>query len=192
MRIKSIADRTPESIRSVAVAAALLGSLALVACGGASSSGGGSAKSTEGAAHPLLGAAGPDFTQKTVKDGKAVSFHALRGKVTIVDFWATWCGPCKQSFPKLQDLSAKYKASGLEIVGISEDDEPQGIPTFADSLGAKFSLAWDEGKSIASKWKPKSMPTTFVVDKQGVVRFVHFGYHDGEELEIEKEIKGLL
>lgn len=165
--------------------------LPVVACGG----GGGAeapASSPGGAAHPLLGSSGPDFTQKTVKDGKAVSFHDLRGKVTIVDFWATWCGPCKQSFPKLQELSTKYRANGLEIVGISEDDEPQGIPPFADSLGAKFSLAWDEGKAIASKWHPKSMPTTFIVDRKGVVRFVHFGYHDGEELEIEKEIKELL
>jgi cytochrome c biogenesis protein CcmG/thiol:disulfide interchange protein DsbE len=165
--------------------------LPLVACGGA----GGSeapANGPGGVGHPLIGSSGPDFTQKTVKGGKAVSFHDLRGKVTIVDFWATWCGPCKQSFPKLQDLNARYKPSGLEIVGISEDDEPQGIPTFADSLGAKFSLAWDEGKAIASKWHPKSMPTTFIVDRQGVVRFVHFGYHDGEELEIEREVKSLL
>lgn len=171
--------------------ALLVGPLVLlIGCGGAGGAAG-SAASPDGSAHPLLGNAGPDFTQKTVS-GKAVSFHALKGKVAIVDFWATWCGPCKQSFPKLQSLNTKYAARGLEVVGISEDDEPQGISPFADSLGAKFSLAWDEGKAIASKWHPKSMPTTFVVDRQGVVRFVHFGYHEGEELEIEKEIKGLL
>jgi cytochrome c biogenesis protein CcmG/thiol:disulfide interchange protein DsbE len=172
--------------------AGLVGALVtLAACGGASGSAG-SAASPEGSAHPLLGSTGPDFTQKAVSDGRAVSFHDLRGKVAIVDFWATWCGPCKQSFPKLQSLSTKYRARGLEIVGISEDDEPQGIHPFADSLGAKFSLAWDEGKTIAAKWRPKSMPTTFIVDRRGVVRFVHFGYHEGEELEIEKEINGLL
>jgi cytochrome c biogenesis protein CcmG/thiol:disulfide interchange protein DsbE len=172
--------------------ARLLGALVLfVGCGGAGAATG-SAASADGSAHPLLGNAGPDFTQKTVSGGRSVSLRALRGKVAIVDFWATWCGPCKQSFPKLQSLNTKYAARGLEIVGISEDDEPQGISPFADSLGAKFSLAWDEGKAIASKWHPKSMPTTFIVDRQGVVRFVHFGFYEGEELDIEKEIKGLL
>jgi cytochrome c biogenesis protein CcmG/thiol:disulfide interchange protein DsbE len=169
----------------------VLACLLATGCGGAAGSGP-SPSSPAGAAHPLIGASGPDFTQKTVRDGKAVSLHALRGKVAIVDFWATWCEPCKKSFPKLQELNTKYKANGLEIVGISEDDDPQGIPTFADGLGARFSLAWDDGKAIASKWRPKSMPTTFVLDRQGVVRFVHFGYHDGEELEIEKEVKSLL
>ena len=184
----STTHRTFVRLQALSLAATVL---AATACGGASA-GDAPAKSAEGAPHPLIGNAGPDFTQKTVRDGKAVSFNALKGKVAIVDFWATWCGPCKQSFPKLQDLNAKYGAHGLTIVGISEDDEPGGIPTFADSLGAKFPLAWDDGKAIASKWKPKSMPTTFIVDRQGIVRFVHFGYHDGEELEIEKEIKGLL
>ena len=164
----------------------LTASLAFQACGGAPANG------PAGETHPLVGAAGPDFAQKGVKGGRSVSLHGLRGKVTIVDFWATWCEPCKKSFPKLEELNSKYKANGLEIVGISEDDDPGGIPTFADALGAKFSIAWDEGKAIASKWRPKSMPTTFVVDRQGVVRFVHFGFHDGEELEIEKEVKGLL
>jgi cytochrome c biogenesis protein CcmG/thiol:disulfide interchange protein DsbE len=172
----------------IAVLAASLGSQA---CGGAASPDAPS-KTAAGEAHPLLGAAGPDFSRKGVTGSKDVSLHALRGKVAIVDFWATWCEPCKKSFPKLEELNSKYKANGLEIVGISEDDDPGGIPTFAGALGARFSIAWDENKAIASKWRPKSMPTTFVVDRQGVVRFVHFGYHDGEEIEIEKEVKGLL
>ena len=110
----------------------------------------------------------------------------------LVDFWATWCEPCKKSFPKLQEINVKYKASGLEIVAISEDDENQGIPEFGTTYGAKFPLLWDDGKAIAGKWQPKSMPATFIVDRKGVVRFVHLGYHDGEEAEIEKEVKSLL
>ncbi|MBX3192112.1 MAG: TlpA family protein disulfide reductase [Labilithrix sp.] len=113
------------------------------------------------------------------------------GKVTIVDFWATWCEPCKKSFPKLQELYVKYKASGLEIVAISVDDEKGGIPEFAKTHGAKFPVGWDDGKKIADKWKPANMPSTYVVGKDGVVKHVHRGYHDGEEAEIEKEIKAL-
>ncbi|MGH7329010.1 MAG: TlpA family protein disulfide reductase, partial [Polyangiaceae bacterium] len=116
----------------------------------------------------------------------------LSGKVVVVDFWATWCGPCKKSFPKLQELNVKYKASGLEIVGISEDDDKGGIADFGSTLGAKFFIGWDQDKSIAGKWHVEAMPTSFVIDKKGIVRFVHAGYHDGDEAEIEKEIKGLL
>jgi len=116
-----------------------------------------------------------------------------QGKVVFVDFWATWCGPCKESFPKLQELYTKYAASGLEIVGVSEDDENQGIAEFGQAHGnAKFPIGWDNGKSIAGQYKPPTMPTTFVVDKNGIVRFVHVGYHDNDQAELEKELKGLL
>jgi thiol-disulfide isomerase/thioredoxin len=166
---------------------------ALAACGGAtSSSEGPSAPSGSGETHPLLGKRGPEFSQKTVIGASTVSMHDLNGKVAIVDFWATWCDPCRKSFPKLEQLNAKYAGSGLKIVGISEDDDKSGIPAFASDLGAKFPLVWDENKTIASKWQPKSMPTTFIVDRTGTVRFVHLGYHDDEEAVIEREIKSLL
>jgi peroxiredoxin len=116
----------------------------------------------------------------------------MQGKVVLVDFWATWCEPCKKSFPKLQELNVKHRPSGLVVVGISEDDDKSGINDFAANYGAKFPLGWDEGKKIAEKWQPKSMPASFVVDRKGVVRFAHLGYHDGDEVEIEKEVKSLL
>ena len=116
---------------------------------------------------------------------------ASSGKVLIVDFWATWCEPCKKSFPKLQDLYTRYKTSGMDLIAVSEDDENTGITDFGNNFGAKFPIVWDGGKAIAGKWQPKSMPSTFIVDKNGIVRFVHLGYHDGEEAEIEKEVKSL-
>ena len=115
------------------------------------------------------------------------------GKVTIVDFWATWCEPCKKSFPKLQELYVKYKSNGLEIVAVSVDDEKNGITDFAKTHGgAKFPVGWDDGKKLAEKWKPENMPTSYIVGKDGTVKFIHRGYHDGEENEVEKELKSLL
>jgi peroxiredoxin len=143
----------------------------------------------------LVGNPAPDFAVKIVSGAKGtVSLKSLRGKVVLVDFWGTFCEPCKKSFPKLQDLNTKYGASGLRIVGISEDeaDDKDKIPGFADTYGAKFTLGWDEDKSIARAYKPETMPSTFLIDKRGVVRFAHVGYHDGEELHIEKEVKELL
>jgi cytochrome c biogenesis protein CcmG/thiol:disulfide interchange protein DsbE len=176
---------------SVVTAVLAASCLVFAGCGGESSEGGG-AKSAKGGGHPLVGSAGPNFSAQSVNGKGKAAVKANDGKVLIVDFWATWCEPCKKSFPKLEDLYVKYKASGMEIVAVSEDDENEGIPSFGSSFGARFPLVWDNGKAIASKWQPKSMPSTFVVDRKGIVRFVHLGYHDGEEAEIEKEVKSLL
>jgi peroxiredoxin len=167
---------------------------AVFACGGAEDEGkGSSAASDKGG---LLGNPAPDFAVKPLSGNKAgtVSLKSLRGKVVLVDFWGTFCEPCKKSFPKLQDLNTKYGASGLQIVGISEDeaDDKDKIPGFASTYGAKFTLGWDEDKSIARAYKPETMPSSFIIDKRGVIRFAHVGYHDGEEVEVEKEIKELL
>ena len=165
--------------------------VALTGCGGGSASGDGAASGGEGK-HPLIGSPAPDFARNSVNGKGKVSVKGSSGKVLIVDFWATWCEPCKKSFPKLQDLFVKYKASGMDLIAVSEDDENSGISDFGNTFGSKFPLVWDDGKAVAGKWQPKSMPSTFIVDKNGVVRFVHLGYHDGEEAEIEKEVKSLL
>ncbi len=162
-------------------------------CGGGA---GGAAKGAESAeSADLVGNPAPEFTVKLLVGGKgSLSLAALRGQVVLVDFWGTFCEPCKKSFPKLQDLHAKYGGSGLRIVGISEDeaDDKDKISGFADTYGARFAIGWDEDKSIARSYKPQTMPSSFLIDKMGVVRFAHVGYHDGEEVEIEKEIKELL
>ena len=187
VRIPSMKTRT---IRSLGLA---LVSLPLIACGSAEA--GGSGASSGGESGGLVGNPAPDFSVKAVTNGSGtVSLKSLRGKVVLVDFWGTFCEPCKKSFPKLQDLNTKYSASGLRIVGISEDesDDKDKIPGFAGTYGAKFPLGWDEDKSIAKNYKPETMPSSFIIDKKGVVRCAHVGYHDGEEVEVEKEIKELL
>jgi len=167
--------------------------LALTACGGgdpdpknpatAKDSGGGDGKGVK------QGDKAPGFSFDSMNGAGKMAIAS--GKVTIVDFWATWCEPCKKSFPKYQELYVKYKASGLEIVAVSVDDDKGGIPEFVKTHGAKFPVGWDEGHKIADRWKPENMPSAYIVDKTGVVKFVHKGYHDGEENEIEKELKGL-
>jgi peroxiredoxin len=115
-----------------------------------------------------------------------------RGKVVVVHFWATWCEPCKRSFPKLQALFAKQQQNGLEIAGVSVDDDQTDVAAFAKRFGAKFPVGWDDGHRVSGQYKVESMPSTYIVDKDGVIRFVHQGYHDGEEAEIEREVRSLL
>ena len=77
------------------------------------------------------------------------------------------------------------------MIGISEDEpeDKDKIPEFVKTYGAKFAIGWDEDKSVARHYKPETMPSSFIVDRKGIVRFVHKGYHDGEEVSIEKELK---
>ena len=170
--------------------------LATAGCGaGATSSSGGGDSPSSGGGDAQVGKPAPDFSVKAVANAKGqLSLGDLKGKVVLVDFWGTFCEPCKKSFPKLQDLYTKYSSSGLRIVGISEDeaDDKAKIPDFASSFGAKFSLGWDEDKSAAHAYKPQTMPSSFIIDRKGVIRYAHVGYHDGEETQVEKEIKELL
>jgi cytochrome c biogenesis protein CcmG/thiol:disulfide interchange protein DsbE len=170
-------------------AAVLVASAA--SCGGSPERGSKSAADTGG----LVGNPAPDFQVKTVTGSKAtVSLKSLHGQVVLLDFWGTFCEPCKKSFPKLEALQRKYAGSGLRVVGISEDEDEDKdkIPGFADTYGAKFAVGWDADKAIARKYKPETMPSSFVIDKEGVVRFAHVGFHDGEEADIDREIRGLL
>jgi peroxiredoxin len=159
--------------------------------GDAKSGGGGGGKSEISCkGKPEVGKNASTFSLSSVNGGNKMGVE--KGKVTIVDFWATWCEPCKKSFPKYQELYVKYKASGLEIVAVSVDDEKKEIPDFIKTYGAKFPVGWDEGHKIADCYKPPNMPSAYVIDKNGIIKHVHNGYHDGEEKELEKEIKALL
>jgi peroxiredoxin len=182
-------------MRSIGFVFAGLVVLGAVGCGAAADTGGGGSDGDAPSSKGLVGRKAPDFSVAAVANGKgSVSLASLRGKVVLVDFWGTFCEPCKKSFPKLQDLYTKYSADGFTIVGISEDeaDDKDKIPGFASSFGAKFALGWDEDKTVAHAYKPQTMPSSFVIDKKGVVRYAHVGFHDGEETEVEKEIKDLL
>jgi peroxiredoxin len=152
-------------------------------------------KGGAGAASPdeaggLVGSAAPDFDLPAQAGESRATLAAAKGKVVLVDFWATWCAPCKASFPKYEALAKKH-AGELVVIGISEDDEADGIKGFAKETGATFTLAWDASKGVAGSYHPGSMPTSFIVDKNGLVRFTHAGYRDGDEKTIESEITSL-
>lgn len=115
-----------------------------------------------------------------------------KGRVVVVHFWATWCGPCQKTMPALQALYAKHQAQGLEVIAISVDDEEHGVGDFARQHGVKFPVGWDAGHALAEQWQVQTMPSTYVVDRAGNIAQRHGGFHDGEEAQIEREIEGLL
>jgi peroxiredoxin len=163
--------------------------LAVVACAGVERG------AESGPASGLVGNPAPAFQVTAVTAPKGpVALKDLHGQVVLLDFWGTFCEPCKKSFPKFEALNEKYRSRGLRILGISEDEpeDKDKIPAFARTYGARFSLAWDEDRVVARRYNPETMPSSFLIDKNGIVRFVHVGFHDGEEVDVENEVRGLL
>ncbi|HEY8072909.1 MAG TPA: TlpA disulfide reductase family protein [Labilithrix sp.] len=164
-----------------------------MACGGTKqdaktpASGGGDSK--DGAVE--VGKHAPDLSIQTVNGQGSISLDSLQGKVAVIDFWATWCGPCKQSFPKLESLSKRH-AGKVVIVGVSVDDDKDGVVPFAKANGASFPIGWDDGHAIANRWHVETMPTTVILDSTGTVRYIHAGYHDDEPEQVDKELLGLV
>jgi thiol-disulfide isomerase/thioredoxin len=149
------------------------------------------AASSEGGEQLSVGSAAPDLSIQTINGKGKISNDSLKGQIAIIDFWATWCEPCKTAFPKLEEISKKH-AGKVEIVGISVDDEQGNVATFAKENGATFAIGWDEGHSLAERWKVKAMPTTVILDPSGTVRHVHAGFHADEPELIAKELTALL
>ena len=137
------------------------------------------------------GAKAPEIALKDLS-GKTIDLASLAGKVVILDFWATWCAPCREEMPELQKFYKKYHGKGLEIVGISVDKAPDGIKDFVSKLKVTFPIVHDQGHKVADKYSPPRMPSSYIVDRKGVVRYVHGGYRAGDAAKFEKEIQELL
>jgi thiol-disulfide isomerase/thioredoxin len=111
----------------------------------------------------------------------------------LLDFWASWCAPCKQSFPALQRLHEAYAARGLVILAVSVDDDDAAMRQFLEQQTATFHVARDAGHALVESCAIAAMPTSFLVDGDGRVRYVHNGFHEGEtEPELRRQIEELL
>ena len=120
------------------------------------------------------------------------SVPATSGKVALVDFWASWCGPCRKSFPALESLHQRYKAQGLVVLGVSVDEDAAAMKNFLRQHAVSFSIARDASHKLAEAVKVGTMPTTLLVDRHGVIRFVHSGFHSGDDAALGREIEQLL
>ena len=149
-------------------------------------------KSGGGAAHPLERHPAPDVEVTMRSGGSAWHPSNANGKVLVLDFWATWCGPCKESFPRLDAVYQKHANRGLEVVGIDEDEDPKGVAEFVQTTGATFPIALDPSGDAASTFHVGTMPSEFVIDRHGVVRYVHAGYHPDDMDALDKEVTELL
>lgn len=119
-----------------------------------------------------------DLFPSLTHDGAAGSkFPATAGKVVLVDFWASWCAPCKMSFPAFARLSSELAAKGLIILAVSVDHDQDADASFVRSFNPPFFVAWDRDQQFVRSIQIPTMPTSFLVDRTGKVRFIHPGFH---------------
>jgi len=135
--------------------------------------------------------AAPDFTLHAM-GGPNLRLKEQRGRVVIVNFWATWCGPCRQEMPQLNRLYEKYKSSGFVLLGVNVDDDVAKAAELAAKLGVTFPVLLDTEKTVSKLYDVSTMPSTMIIDRDGKVRYVHRGYLAGYEDNYEKQIRELL
>ena len=135
----------------------------------------------------------PEFALTNV-DGSATTSSAevSRSKLTYVDFWATWCGPCKQSFPFMNELVEKYGDKGLTVTAISLDEETSDVAVFLKSMPASFGVFYGDSDDIGEKVQPPGMPSSVLIDENGKIVALHVGYNDKIAAKVEAEIQALL
>jgi thiol-disulfide isomerase/thioredoxin len=121
-----------------------------------------------------------------------VSLAAAKGKVVYVDFWASWCGPCRQSFPWMNEMQAKYGPRGLQIIGVNLDAKREDADKFLAQTPAKFTLAFDSKGDTPRAYGVKGMPTSVLVGADGKVIDHHSGFHDEERKALEDAIVAAL
>jgi peroxiredoxin len=139
----------------------------------------------------LEGQAAPDFSLKS-STGENLRLSEYRGDVVMINFWATWCGPCRQEMPLLDELYSRYERVGFNLLGVNIDDDPSRAMKMVADLGVSFPVLFDARKEVSKLYQVNAMPVTVLVDRDGNVRHVHHGYKPGYEEKYLNEVRALL
>jgi thiol-disulfide isomerase/thioredoxin len=138
-----------------------------------------------------VGQLAPDFEIKN-EQGKSTSLNALKGQVVYLDFWASWCGPCRQSFPWMNNLQSKYASKGFQVIAVNVDAKQEDAKKFLAQVQGNFKIVYDSNGLTPKLYGVKGMPTSYLIDKNGRVVFEHQGFNQSKTNLIEKEIEKLI
>lgn len=127
-----------------------------------------------------------------IGDTQRYNLQQFQGKVMYVDFWASWCGPCAKSFPFLNEINGKFQDRGLKIIGVNLDENPSDAQAFLAKYPASFTVVADAGEQCAQTFAVKAMPSSYIIDKKGIIRHVQLGFRTGEAKELEALLEQLL
>ncbi|HHI92106.1 MAG TPA: TlpA family protein disulfide reductase [Gammaproteobacteria bacterium] len=134
----------------------------------------------------------PDFTLPTFPDNTEISLKDFKGRVVYLDFWATWCPPCRKSFPWMDEMHERYKDEGLSIIAVSVDKKRGQIEQFVKKTEPAFIVAHDPTGKVAKSYKIRAMPTTYLIDRNGQLVMTHMGFRSKDKDKLEATIQSLL
>lgn len=133
----------------------------------------------------------PNFTLKELS-GKNLKLSEMAGNVVLINFWASWCGPCREEMPLLNDLHNKYEPLGFTVLGVNVEEDAKNARGFLKNFPVDFPVLLDNKNTVSKQYNVIAMPTTVVVDRDGNVRYLHKGYKAGDEQKYRKIVKKLV
>ena len=136
------------------------------------------------------GMAAPSF-QLAVMNGRPLGLGELKGQVVLINFWASWCGPCRQEMPILDQLYRSYNAAGFTLLGVNVEPSQGDAQKFLKGTPVSFPILFDPDSKVSKLYEVSGMPSTVIVDRKGNVRYIHHGYKPGDEGEYLNQIRAL-
>jgi peroxiredoxin len=138
-----------------------------------------------------IGKTAPAF-ELASRDGDRVALADLEGEVVMVNFWATWCGPCREEMPHLEALYQRYSGLGFTLLGVNVEEDASGADAYLAETPVSFPILFDPENEVSALYDVIAMPSTVIIDRSGNVRYVHHGYESGYESEYQSQIRALL
>jgi thiol-disulfide isomerase/thioredoxin len=133
----------------------------------------------------------PDFTLAS-KEGVNIRLQEQRGNVVLINFWASWCGPCREELPYLDVLQQEYADLGFTILAVNVDKDPSKADALLNDIPVSFPVLFDVNDDVSKLYDVQAMPTTVIVDRNGNQRLLHKGYKSGDEVKYKQAVKALL
>jgi peroxiredoxin len=138
-----------------------------------------------------INVAAPDFTLES-RSGDNIRLEDHRGEVVMLNFWASWCGPCRQEMPLMDDIYSRYQDLGFTILAVNVDENRDEALRFLDKVPVSYPVLYDPESSVSELYEVPAMPTTVMIDRDGNARYIHYGYKPGYEAEYETQIRELV
>jgi peroxiredoxin len=137
------------------------------------------------------GAPAPAFELNS-NSGKPVSLADLKGQIVLVNFWASWCGPCRQEMPILEQLNHQYRNKGVALIGVNVEPDSALATNWLKATPVTFPILFDVDSKVSKLYEVQGMPNTVILDRKGIVRYIHRGYTPGAENEYLDQIRTLI
>jgi peroxiredoxin len=137
------------------------------------------------------GGPAPAFTLNTLS-GEQGTLSQYKGQVVMLNFWATWCGPCQQEMPLLDEMYKKYKAAGFTLISVNVDKEAPAVKALLARKPVSFPVFLDPSNQVSKEYHVDEMPSSVMIDRKGQIRYVHRGYKAGDENDYQDHIRQLI